>query len=79
LYPDHATIARFRARHEEALGGLFSQVLRLLAGNQTTGNDCLRQMGVSYLRGSHMRLGQILASAVAMPSGGGQHLSVNDN
>ena len=31
LYPDHATIARFRSRHEEALGGLFSQVLRLLA------------------------------------------------
>jgi len=32
LHPDHATIARFRARHQEALGGLFSQVLRLLAG-----------------------------------------------
>ena len=31
LYPDHATIARFRARHEKALGGLFSQVRRLLA------------------------------------------------
>ena len=31
LCPDHATIARFRARHEKALGGLFSQVLRLLA------------------------------------------------
>jgi transposase len=31
LSPDHATIARFRARHEKALGGLFSQVLRLLA------------------------------------------------
>src|SRR5437762_11146666 len=31
LYPDHATIARFRARHQQALGGLFSQVLRLLA------------------------------------------------
>src|SRR5262249_50925993 len=31
LYPDHATIARFRARHETALGRLFSQVLRLLA------------------------------------------------
>jgi transposase len=31
LYPDHATIARFRARHEQALGELFSQVLRLLA------------------------------------------------
>jgi transposase len=28
LSPDHATIARFRARHQEALGGLFSQVLR---------------------------------------------------
>ena len=31
LCPDHATFARFRARHEMALGGLFSQVLRLLA------------------------------------------------
>jgi hypothetical protein len=31
LFPDHATIARFRARQQEALGGLFSQVLRLLA------------------------------------------------
>jgi Transposase domain (DUF772) len=31
LRPDYATIARFRARHETALGGLFSQVLRLLA------------------------------------------------
>jgi transposase len=31
LHPDHATIARFRARHQQALGGLFSQVLRLLA------------------------------------------------
>ena len=31
LRPDHATIARFRAGHERALGGLFSQVLRLLA------------------------------------------------
>jgi transposase len=31
LCPDHATIARFRARHDKALGGLFTQVLRLLA------------------------------------------------
>jgi hypothetical protein len=31
LRPGHATIARFRARHERALGGLFGQVLRLLA------------------------------------------------
>lgn len=29
--PDHATIARFRVRHEEALAGLFPQVLRLCA------------------------------------------------
>ena len=29
--PDHATIARFRADHEQALGGLFTQVLALCA------------------------------------------------
>jgi transposase len=29
--PDHATIARFRARHQEALSGLFGQVLGLCA------------------------------------------------
>jgi transposase len=29
--PDHATIARFRARHEDALSGLFTQVLSLCA------------------------------------------------
>jgi transposase-like protein DUF772 len=29
--PDHATIARFRARHEPALGELFCQVLPLCA------------------------------------------------
>ena len=29
--PDHATIARFRQRHEDALAGLFSQVLGLCA------------------------------------------------
>jgi hypothetical protein len=33
LRPDHVTIARFRARHQEALAGLFSQVLRLLAAS----------------------------------------------
>ena len=26
LHPDHATIARFRARHEKALGRLFSRM-----------------------------------------------------
>jgi transposase len=29
--PDHATVARFRVRHEAALGGLFGQVLSLCA------------------------------------------------
>ena len=29
--PDHATIARFRARHEEAIGALFGGVLELCA------------------------------------------------
>jgi transposase len=31
LRPDHATIARFRARHEAALGSLFAEILRLCA------------------------------------------------
>src|SRR5262249_17070142 len=31
LRPDPAALPRFRARHAKALGGLFSQVLRLLA------------------------------------------------
>src|SRR5260370_13760889 len=30
--PDHATIARFRVRHEAALAGLFSEVLGLCRG-----------------------------------------------
>jgi transposase len=29
--PDHATIARFRARHEQAISDLFTSVLRLCA------------------------------------------------
>jgi transposase len=29
--PDHVTIARFRSRHQQALAGLFAQVLRLCA------------------------------------------------
>jgi len=31
--PDHATIARFRARHEDALSGLFTEVLALCAAS----------------------------------------------
>jgi transposase len=48
LHPDHATVARFRARHEQALGGLFSQVLRLLAAE---GMVCL---GVLSLDGTKL-------------------------
>ena len=33
--PDHATIARFRVRHQEALAGLFGQVLGLCARGRT--------------------------------------------
>jgi transposase len=41
--PDHATIARFRVRHETALGALFSQVLRLLAAE---GMVCLGKLSL---------------------------------
>jgi hypothetical protein len=48
LRPDHATVARFRARHEKPLGGLFSQVVRLWAGE---GMVCL---GVLSLDGTKL-------------------------
>jgi transposase len=48
LRPDHATIARFRARHEQALGGLFSQVLRLLAA------EGMVQLGLLSLDGTKL-------------------------
>jgi hypothetical protein len=48
LHPDHATVARIRARHEQALGGLFSEVLRLLAAE---GMVCL---GVLSLDGTKL-------------------------
>jgi len=35
--PDHTTIARFRQRHEDAIAGLFSDVLRLCADAGLTG------------------------------------------
>jgi hypothetical protein len=44
LRPDHATIARFRATHEKALGGLFSQRLLLsTAANSDPGTGCRSQ------------------------------------
>lgn len=46
--PDHATIARFRADHEEALGELFGQVLRVCA------EAGLGRLGVVALDGTKM-------------------------
>ncbi|HEV7208888.1 MAG TPA: transposase [Mycobacteriales bacterium] len=43
LQPDHASVARFRARHEAALAGLFAQVLRLC---QEAGMLALGQIAV---------------------------------
>jgi transposase len=48
LCPDHATIARFRARHELALGGLFSQVLRLLAAEGMVSLGIISLDGTSW-------------------------------
>ncbi len=47
--PDHATVARFRARHQEALAGLFSQVLGLCA------KGGLVEVGVLAVDGSKFR------------------------
>jgi hypothetical protein len=72
LCPGHATIARFRVRHEKALGGLFSQVLRLLAA------EGMVSLGVISLDGTKLagnaaqkanrtlpRIGRLLAEAAA--------------
>jgi transposase len=72
LRPDHATIARFRARHQKALGGLFSQVLRLLAA------EGMVSLGVISLDGTKLAgnaaqkanrtlpaIGKLLAEAAA--------------
>src|ERR1700745_2145368 len=72
LRPDRATIARFRARHEQALGGRFSQVLRLLAA------EGMVSLGVLSLDGTKLagnaaqkanrtlpQIGKILAEAAA--------------
>src|SRR3954463_13912635 len=39
--PDHTTIARFRQRHEDALAGLFGEVLALCADAGLVGVDVL--------------------------------------
>src|SRR5262249_62370897 len=72
LRPDHATIARFRARHEQALGGLFSQVLRLLAAEGMVWLGVL-SLGGTKLAGNAAQkanrtlpaIGKLLAEAAA--------------
>jgi hypothetical protein len=43
--PDHATIARFRVRHEQALADLFGQVLGLCADAGLVEAGCSRSTG----------------------------------
>jgi transposase len=72
LRPDHATIARFRARHEQALGGLFSQVLRLLAAEGMVALGLLSLDGTKLAGNAAQKanrtlpqIGKILAEAAA--------------
>jgi hypothetical protein len=41
--PDHATIARFVERHQDAIAGLFGEVLVLCAGNDLVRRRCDRR------------------------------------
>jgi transposase len=72
LQPDHATIARFRARHQEALGGLFSQVLRLLAAGGMVSLGMLSLDGTKLAGNASQKanralpqIGKLLAEAAA--------------
>jgi len=72
LHPDHATIARFRARHEAALGGLFSQVLRLLAAEGMVSLGLLSLYGTKLAGNAAQKanrtlpqIGKLLAEAAA--------------
>ena len=72
LCPDHATIARFRARHETALGGLFSQVLRLLAAEGMVSLGLLSLDGTKLAGNAAQKanrtlpqIGKLLAEAAA--------------
>jgi len=55
--PDHATIARFRAGHEQALAGLFVEILRLCAGAG------LVRVGVVAIDGTKMAANASLAAS----------------
>ena len=61
LHPDHVTIARFRARHERALGGLFSQVLRLLAA------EGMVSLGVLSLDGTKLARNAVHKASKTLP------------
>jgi transposase len=72
LVPDHATIARFRAGHEAALGGLFSQVLRLLAAEGMVALGLLSLDGTKLAGNAAQKanrtlpqIGKLLAEAAA--------------
>src|SRR5215468_6166401 len=72
LRPDHATIARFRARHEQAPGGLFSQVLRLLAAEGMVSLGVLSLDGTKLAGNAAQKanrtlpaIGKLLAEAAA--------------
>jgi transposase len=60
LRPDHATIARLRARHQEALGGLFSQVLRLLAAEGMVALGTLSLDGTKLAGNAAQKVGKTL-------------------
>jgi transposase len=71
LYPDHATIARFRARQEEALGGLFSQVLRLLAAEGMVSLGVLSLDGTKLAGHAAQKANRTLPQTGQDPSRGG--------
>jgi Transposase domain (DUF772)/Transposase DDE domain len=60
LHPDHATIARFRARHETALRELFSQVLRLLAADGMVALGTLSLDGTKLAGNASQRVNKTL-------------------
>ena len=59
LKPDHATIARFRRRHETALAGLFTEVLELCA------EAGLAKVGMITIDGSKLSANALLTAQTA--------------
>src|SRR5258708_11858012 len=68
LRPDHATIARFRARHEKALGGLFSQVLRLLAAEGMVSLGTLSLDGTKLADNAAQKANRTMTELIARPA-----------